>query len=60
MTEPERDADWKHRELTYGTCAVCGEARDLRQFTDEAGNPRVELYRPCGHTDEEHAAAGGA
>jgi hypothetical protein len=55
--EPVRDAAWKHRELTYGTCAVCGEARDLRQTTDADGNPKVELYAPCGHTDEEQAAA---
>jgi hypothetical protein len=58
MTEqtPERDAAWKHRELTYGTCAVCGEARDLRHFTDEAGNSRVEIYQPCGHPDGDAAA----
>ena len=62
MTEPnERDTPaWKHRELTYGTCAVCGEARDLRQFTDESGNARVEIFRPCGHTDAEHEAAEAA
>ena len=58
--QPERDAAWKHRELTYGTCAVCGEARDLRQYTADDGSPRVEIYRPGGHTDEEHAAAGGS
>ena len=58
--ESERDAAWKHRELTYGTCAVCGEAKDLRQYTDDEGKPRVELIRPCGHTDEEVAAAGGS
>ncbi len=57
---PERDAAWKHRELTYGTCAVCGEARDLRQFTNEAGEPRVEIFRPCGHTDAENDAAEAA
>jgi len=55
--ETEHDAAWKHRQLTYGVCAVCGEPRDLRNFTDADGSARVELYRPCGHTDEEHAAA---
>lgn len=46
----------KHRQLTYGTCGVCGQPRDLRQTTGEDGKPKVALVYDCEHTEADQPA----